>query len=207
LPADYFPNYHASLLLRAAPKEFSRSALVFSVIPANIAVDLNQKEKWLHFDNSTFSAGILHINELWSRIEAGIACMTNFGSLTHTVQDFYSHSNWVELHQHLSPIPVWDLNVASLPAAALSGTFPSSRGSARIAPTHAELNKDSPFAWFSPSGARAVADGPNRGKGLFELGYDAALTATRVQFSRLIRVLSSAEQLGLPGQPRIDNPV
>ena len=25
--------------------------------PPNIAVDLNQKDKWLHFDNSTFLAG------------------------------------------------------------------------------------------------------------------------------------------------------
>jgi hypothetical protein len=194
LPADYFPTYHASLILRAAPKEISRSALVFSVIPANIAVDLNQKEKWLHFDNSTFSAGAEHINELWSRIEAGFGRMTSFGSLTHTLQDFYSHSNWVELHQHLSPIPVWDLNVVSLPTAVLSGTYPSSRGSTRSAPTHAELNKDCPFAWISPSGARAVADGPNRGKTLFELGYDAALTATRIQFARLLRVLSIEQQ-------------
>ena len=43
------------------------------VIPANIAVDLNQKDKWLHFDNSTFLAGVEHIEALWSRIEAGVA--------------------------------------------------------------------------------------------------------------------------------------
>ena len=116
---------------RAAPKSFSRNALLFRVIPANIAVDFNQKEKRLHFDNSTFSAGVELINELWSRIEAGVACMTNFGRLTHTVQDFYSHSNWVELHQHLAPIPVWDLNVESLPAAVLSGTYPSRTRAAR----------------------------------------------------------------------------
>ena len=190
MPADYFPNYHASLLFHAAPKEFSRSALLFSVIPANIAVDLNQKEKRLHFDNSTFSAGALHINELWSRIEAGAACMTNFGRLTHTVQDFYSHSNWVELHQHSSPLPAWDLNVASLPAGVLSGTYPSSDGITRNLPTHAELNKDCPSAWFSPAGARVVTDGPNLGKSLFELGYEAALTATRIQFDRLMCLLS-----------------
>jgi hypothetical protein len=199
LPADYFPNYHASLLLRAAPKDFSRCALVFSVIPANIAVDLNQKEKWLHFDNSTFSAGALHIAALWSRIEAGVACMTNFGRLTHTVQDFYSHSNWVELHQHLSPIPVWDMNVASLPDGLLSGTYPSSHRRTRIAPTHAELNKDCRFTWFSPSGARVVADGTHRGKRFFELGYEAALTATKIQFDCLLRVLAVQQR---PANPR-----
>lgn len=192
MPADYFPNYHATLLRRAAPKGFSRRALLVQVVPANIAVDLNQKDKRLHFDNCTFSAGVDHIEGLWSRIESGVSRLAHFGKLTHTVQDFYSHSNWVELHQHLSPIPVWDLSVDSLPAEVLSGTYPSTRGpgSQRV-PTHAELNKDSPFAWFSPSGARVVADGPNRGKTLFELGYAAALAATRIQFERLMRMLSS----------------
>jgi hypothetical protein len=190
VPVDYFPNYHASLLLRSAPKEFSRRALLFSVIRANIAVDLNQKDKHLHFDDSRFSDGVAHINELWSRIEAGIARMTSFGSLTHTVQDFYSHSNWIELHQHLTPIPLWDLTVASLPAAVQSGIYPSSHAGKRSAPTHAELNKDCPFAWWSPSGARVVAGGPNRGKTLFELGYVAAVSATGGQFDRLRRVLS-----------------
>ena len=186
MPADYFPNYHATLLCRAAPNGFSRSALLFRVIPANIAVDFKQKDKRLHFDNSTFSAGVELIDELWSRIEAGVARLANFGKLTHTVQDFYSHSNWVELHQHLRPVPIWDLNVESLPAEMLSGTYPSDAlpGNKHV-PTHAELNKDSPFGWFSPSGARVVADGPNRGKTLFELGYDAALLATRAQFDRL----------------------
>jgi hypothetical protein len=198
VPVDYFPNYHASLLLRAAPKEFSRSALIFRVIRANIAVDLNQKDKHLHFDDSEFSDGVARISELWSRIEAGIACMTNFGSLTHSVQDFYSHSNWIELHQHLTPIPLWDLTVASLPAAVQSGTYPSSSHGGAGRATHAELNKDCPFAWFSPSGARVVALGPNRGKTLFELGYDAALTATEVQFARLQRVFSRERRLATP---------
>jgi hypothetical protein len=194
VPADYFPNYHATLLRRAAPAGFSRSTLLLHIIPANLAVDLNQKDDRLHFDNSSFAAGAEHIEALWARIEAGSDRMPSFGKLTHTVQDFYSHSNWVELHQHLSPLPVWDLSMASLPADAVSGTYP---GRARVAgqtapPTHAALNKDSPFAWFSPTGRRVVADGPNRGRTLFELGYDAALAATRVQFDRLMRALADS---------------
>jgi hypothetical protein len=192
VPADYFPNYHATLLRRAAPEGFSGRTLLFRIVTANIAVDLNQRDDWLHFDNSAFSAGVEHVEALWARIEAGAAIMPNFGRLTHTVQDFYSHSNWVELHQHRSPLPVWDMSIASLPAGALSGT-PSrrTRPSNPTAPKHAELNKDSPFAWFSSTGARVVDDGPNRGKTLFELGCDSALAATRVQFDRLVRVLSA----------------
>ncbi len=190
MPVDYFPNYHATLLHRAAPQGFNTAALLFRVIPANIAVDLNQKDKWLHFDDSAFLAGIEHIETLWAAIEAGSRRMSNFGRLTHTIQDFYSHSNWVELHQQLSPLPVWDLTIANLPAATHSGTYPGRiRQPGQTAPTHAELNKDCPFGWFSPSGARVVADGPNRGKTLFELGYAAALAATRVQFDRLMLAL------------------
>ena len=193
MPADYFPSYHAALLQRAAPIGFSRTALLFRVIPANIAVDLNQRDKRLHFDNSTFSAGVRHIQELWSRIEAGVARFANFGMLTHTVQDFYSHSNWVELHQHLCPIVVWDLDASSLPAEVVSGSYPGAREqSGHDAPTHAKLNKDSPYPWFSPKGAQVVTEGPNRGKTLFDLGYAAALAATRIQFDRLMKVLRSS---------------
>jgi hypothetical protein len=203
LPADYFPNYHATLLRRAAPEGFSRSALFLSVIPANIAVDLNQKDERLHFDNSSFLAGAAHIEALWAsiEIEAGTNRMSNFGKLTHTVQDFYSHSNWVELHQDISPLPVWDLNMAALPAGALSGTYPSrARRAGQTPPTHAELNKDSPFGWFSPSGRRVVTEGPNRGRTLFELGYAGAMAATRLQFDRLMRVL--AVSIDRPPQAR-----
>jgi hypothetical protein len=193
LPADYFPSYHATLLQRAAPIGFSRTALLFRVIPANIAVDLNQRDKRLHFDNSTFVAGVRHIEELWSRIEAGARRFANFGMLTHTVQDFYSHSNWVELHQHLQPIVVWDLDPSSLPAEVVSGTYPAVRGqSGDDTPTHAKLNKDSPYPWISPRGAQVVTEGPNRGRTLFDLGYAAALAATCVQFDRLMKVLRSS---------------
>ena len=136
MPADYFPNYHATLLYRAAPKDFSRRALLFQVVRANIVVDLNQKDEWLHFDNSAFLAGVEHVEALWASIEAGDECMANFARLTHTVQDFYSHSNWVELHQHLSPLPVWDMNIASLPAGTVSGTYRSG-GAPKLDDPHA----------------------------------------------------------------------
>ena len=192
MPVDYFPNYHATLLRRAAPQGFSKAALLFRVIPANIAVDLNQTDKWLHFDDSAFLAGVEHIETLWAAIQAGNRRMSNFGRLTHTVQDFYSHSNWVELHQHVEPpagLGPDDCYVCRQPLH--TGTYPGRvRRPGQSTPTHAELNKDCPFGWFSPSGARVVAEGPNRGKTLFELGYRAALAATRVQFDRLTRVLS-----------------
>ena len=80
MPADYFANYHATLLGRTAPEGFSRRALFLRVIPANIAVDLNQRDKRLHFDNSTFLAGTEHIEcSGGASRPAPIACPTSEG--------------------------------------------------------------------------------------------------------------------------------
>ena len=54
------------------------------------------------------------------------------------------------------------------------------------APTHAELNKDSPT---SSEGAKLVQSGPNQGQTLFDLAFAAALDATKAQFERLSQVV------------------
>ena len=111
-----------------------------------------------------------------------------FGTMIHTVQDFYAHSNWVELHVDQSPVPTWDLVLSSLPADIVSGTFflDSPKECGPNAPTHAQLNKDSPD---SEEGQKLVPSGPNQGKTLFGLAFAAALQATEVQFDRLEAVI------------------
>ena len=111
-----------------------------------------------------------------------------FGTMIHTVQDFYAHSNWVELYVDQSPIPVWDLVLGSLPADIVSGTFflDSPKECGPNAPTHTQLNKDSPD---SEEGQKVVTSGPNQGSSLFELAFNAALRATEVQFGRLEAVV------------------
>lgn len=107
-----------------------------------------------------------------------------FGRLLHTVQDFYSHSNWIELQANNSPIPVWDLRVETLPQTIVSGTWfiGAPKRCAEGVPTHEELNKDSPTP---KEGQKTITTGPNRGTTLYQLAFTAATAATRVQFDQL----------------------
>lgn len=66
------------------------------------------------------------------------------GASLHTVQDFYSHSNWVNLHISLSktPIPTW-FEVDSIERGKLTlftGAYPD--GSSKGHKNHGDLNKD-----------------------------------------------------------------
>ncbi len=66
------------------------------------------------------------------------------GSSLHTIQDFYSHSNWVNLHTaaNISPVPIW-YDVKAIDRAKLNlytGAYPD--GSSAGHKNHGELNKD-----------------------------------------------------------------
>jgi hypothetical protein len=185
---QFEPQYHAALTQKACPDDPTIQSNLWRIVAANIWTDSDQFNSVLHFDNCTFALGVQRIDELWQLIESR-ATEENpywlFGTMLHTVQDFYSHSNWVELHEGVSPLPVWDVTLQSLPADIVSGTFvldwPKLCGP--NAPTHAQLNKDSPN---SDEGAKRVKHGPNADKTLFDLAFAAALQATQVQYARLV---------------------
>jgi hypothetical protein len=184
-------QYHAALTEDACPDDPTIRDNLAVIVAANVATDLDQFDSALHFDNCAFAPGAQRIDELWQLIESGTIQQNPyvlFGTMIHTVQDFYAHSNWVELHVAESPVPVWDLVVQSLPAAIVSGTFflDTPKLCGPDAPTHAQLNKDNPD---SPEGSKVVQSGPNQGQTLFTLAFAAALQATRVQFERLSQVV------------------
>ncbi|HWD09062.1 MAG TPA: hypothetical protein VHA57_08210, partial [Actinomycetota bacterium] len=169
-------DFHADMTIQACPDDPRIKDNLPIIVAANVATDLNQFESALHFDNCCFDLGVQRINDLWTFIESGSDenPFVSFGTMIHTVEDFYAHSNWVELHVDQSPIPVWDLVVATLPAEIVSGTFwlDSPKECGPGAPTHEQLNKDSPT---SEEGSKVVPSGPNEGKTLFDLAYAAAL--------------------------------
>lgn len=183
-------QYHAELTEHACPDDPTIRPHLTTIVAANLATDLNQFESQLHFDNCTFALGVQRIDDLWGLITPNPPSdpYVSFGTMLHTVQDFYAHSNWVELHQQQSPVPAWDLDLASLPPDIVSGTFwlDSPKLCGPDAPTHAELNKDSPT---SPEGSKTVASGPNEGQTLFALAFAAALEASKIQFARLAKVV------------------
>jgi hypothetical protein len=187
MPVLFRVDYHARILSDSCPPSIPQLTLLWEIIPANLETDLDQSRSELHFDNCAFELGSRRVSGLWTQIEAGEDVYKNFGALTHTVQDFYAHSNWVELHQGQDPIPVWDLDVGTLPAGIVSGTYPDHpQLCGPGAPTHEQLNKDDPG---SVEGGKVVEDGPNTGKRLFDLAFDAATRATAEQFARLAATL------------------
>ena len=168
------------------------------VVLSNMWVDHDQFNSCLHFDNCAFDCGVQRIASQWTLIDAQSnrlddAALGAFGRLLHTTQDFYAHSNWVELNVQQDPIPVWDMEVSSLPAGIVSGTFlldfPKLCGPG--APTHSELNKDGPN---TSEGKKIVAAGPNQGRSLFDLAKATAVAASIVQFQRLLAGISADDR-------------
>src|SRR5262249_36801790 len=77
------------------------------VVDANADVDRTWKQfsdAPSHFDGEEFVAGGTRLHGLFQDILRLLAqnktkeARTKLGGALHTVQDFYSHSNWVELH-------------------------------------------------------------------------------------------------------------
>ena len=79
---------------------------IMQVKDANQAVDLNQLAAYLHFDDEAFQGGTTRLVVLKQAIIAeitaaeadGEAAREYLGQALHTLQDFYAHTNWIELH-------------------------------------------------------------------------------------------------------------
>ena len=107
-------------------EEMTREALgsQFSAGALEIIIAANRKQDALsgqighdefHFDNNAIDKGLRYINEqrgfvLASLLSPGVlSAWIAFGRLTHTVQDFYSHTNyislWLDQHPGTPPTP------------------------------------------------------------------------------------------------------
>jgi hypothetical protein len=161
------------------------------VILANLAQDIRQSESQVHFDNCAFAEGSFYIEKQWEMIDSyrdrrSKSSLNLFGRLLHTVQDFYAHSNWVEIHLNEAPVPMWNCRSETLPEAIISGTWPTGepKRCSSNAPHHDQLNKDKPS---SITGCKVVDFGPHHGKTLFELAEEVSIRATRQQLERLLQ--------------------
>jgi hypothetical protein len=105
-------QYHVQLLTEAVGSYFSPQALA-EVIAANLGQDALRYQlgayPHFHFDNSEITRSLAYVDEEHARIGApqvashsdpamvARAQRAAFGRLTHTVHDFYAHSNYVDL--------------------------------------------------------------------------------------------------------------
>jgi hypothetical protein len=191
-------SVHAEVTRRALEKLLSPHALQFVVV-ANLQVD-SLWNQWghdeLHFDNNAFGSSRDHIRDQRKLIQPALergdakSAWRAFGRLTHTAQDFYSHSNYVDLWLACQPNgmipapaeidPLDDSLVESpslrsgkayLPFGALSFVPGLRRLVLPLMPgdSHARMNLDS-----------AVA-GP-----MFAYAYQAAVKRTRVEYQGVV---------------------
>ncbi len=94
-------EYHIAVLTETLGPHFSASALQ-QIIRANLGQDSGwtQFQMHVHFDNCAFAKGRAFVEQQHALI-AGTddpkLMRAALGRLTHAVQDFYSHSNYVDL--------------------------------------------------------------------------------------------------------------
>ena len=79
---------------------FLQSDVLDKISSANVDVDETHNEREFHFKSCDFQGTTENINSLYDQLVANIQNKDGpetFGKLLHPVQDFYAHSNWVEL--------------------------------------------------------------------------------------------------------------
>lgn len=98
-------KYHIEMTLSVLQDIFSNKALQ-TIVRANVWQDRPQNQfgrDYIHFDSNAFEAGYAYIAQnkkaILNNIQSGQfkAARKAFGRIIHTWQDFYSHSNYVQL--------------------------------------------------------------------------------------------------------------
>lgn len=112
-------RYHAAITRKALVERFSPSELD-AIVAANLKQDnllfgqIGHDE--YHFDNNAFDRGFAHIKSQRGLVHYALenedvaSALTAFGKLIHAAQDFYAHSNYVDLwlaqyDAHTPPTP------------------------------------------------------------------------------------------------------
>jgi hypothetical protein len=108
---------------RSANKKFSERAIL-EIQDANMETDEDQLPL-RHFDDESFAKAIPYLSGLDEFLgrtlqqsgssmtkEQAITARKIFGTALHTIQDFYSHTNWIYINPGIYP-KLWDVNDAS----------------------------------------------------------------------------------------------
>jgi hypothetical protein len=189
---------HAEITRRALRTSFSPRALD-AIITANVQVDapwnqLGHDE--LHFDNNAFRLSRAHIAGQRAKIRPALqrgaaeGAWQAFGRLTHTAQDFYAHSNYVDLWLSCQPdgmvpapaeIDPMDEALVENPSLR-SGKSYLPFGALSFVPVLGHLI----LPLLPPdSHARMNLDSAERGR-LFEYAFQAASKRTRLEYEIVV---------------------
>jgi hypothetical protein len=98
-------KYHVEILQQALGGTFSPPALA-KITEANVYQDRLSAQighDEYHFDNNAFEKSYAYVEEQRARVisslrkEDAASARSAFGRLTHTVQDYYAHTNYIDL--------------------------------------------------------------------------------------------------------------
>ena len=95
----FYPTLHGDITDESLG--FLQSDVLDKISSANVDVDEIENGREFHFKSCDFQGNTENINSLYDKLVTNIQNNNDgpetFGKLLHPVQDFYAHSNWVEL--------------------------------------------------------------------------------------------------------------
>jgi len=192
--------YHQQVLQRAVGGRVSARALA-AMLAANLDQDslrgLLRPE--IHFDNSLLAEGLAYVESrrtAAATAERPALAWDAFGRLSHTVQDFYSHSNYVALWLERFAPGEWPAPVR------IDGLDAKLLHNPRLFTGHIYLPLEAlclfPFMrrWVRPllprdAHAWVNLDGPETGP-LFPYSLEAAVQRTAAEFERTLAAIGEA---------------
>ena len=202
--------YHIEICQRALGSAFSARALNV-IIAANVGQDQIRyqfRHPHFHFDSNAFEAGYAYVREqrqiVLDTLKSGMEpthAWQAFGRLSHSVQDFYAHSNYIQL---------WVQHAVD---AHPKGDLPDLAQVGALDPEilhHSELHSGNIYFWdwlaFVPgfyslavrltpedSHTHMNLDHPNRGP-LFPYAIEAAIQRTVFEYEQITDKFDAAEQ-------------
>ncbi len=194
---------HAQIMREALGEIFSPAGLA-ALIAANLGQDDLRGQfghDEYHFDNNAFDQGYAYLAEqrqlTLDALHRGDipTALAAFGRLTHTAQDFYAHSNYVDLWLAHQPEP--------LPAPAIDPVDPGLIGdpglrSGKLYYPQEVLYFFRPLREFAlsilPRDSHAHMNLDSAERGLrFEYAFHAAVKRTVIEFEQVRASISAAE--------------
>jgi hypothetical protein len=188
-------KYHIEITAKALSDAFSEPALE-DVIKGNIQQDklFNQiGHDYIHFDGSAFETGFAYLSQQRKNVLDGIkreaypAARFALGRVTHSWQDFYSHSNYVKLwlakanNQPPKAIVINDGDIINHPELKSGKNYGLIELVALIPGLKTWIKQMMP----ADSHARMNLDGPEAGE-RFLYAYTAAIKQTRAVFDQMM---------------------
>jgi len=188
-------KYHIEITKKTLSKDFSNPALQY-VITGNIRQDKIKNQfghDYIHFDGSAFDAGFDYLKKQQQSVlnyldeNEFTAARAAFGRITHSWQDFYSHSNYVRLWREKNgnlpseQIPINDPEIMNDPRLKSGKNYGVIEFIALLPPLSKLIKPHMP----ADSHARMNLDGPESGD-LFTDAYIAACKQTIQAFQGLI---------------------